>query len=257
MKLSFRPFGLLFSVATGMLCFCPVVSSGPALALGGSAVSISNWGLSAHTVMVLGTRGSVCTGTLIRQRIVITAAHCLAGSKQIAVAYFEDGRPILQIATRTATNTGFSKNARVSIDLALLQLEEPLPSRLSPVAYDSSSSPALEIGDSLTIAGFGLSTDKDLKSAGTLRSAEVQLLPRIYPRFLRIGIDATLERLAICKGDSGGPIFANESGSRVLVGVLYAAEKTGKATTCGATGQAVRLAPQKAWIDSVIARWER
>jgi hypothetical protein len=231
-----------------------MLPAAPALALGGSEVSTGGRDLSAHTVMVLGARGSVCTGTLIARNVVITAAHCVAGSKQIAVAYHEAGQPILQLTTGVATNPGFSKNAKVSLDLALLRLQENMPMRFSPARLDGGGA-AQAVGDNLTIAGFGLSVETDPKSAGTLRTAEVRLLPRLFPRFLRVGLDGDLSRLAICKGDSGGPVFATVNGGRVLAGVVYAAEKTGKATICGAAAQAVRVAPQRGWIDRVLSQW--
>lgn len=239
------------SLAALVVCLVAgLPGAGPALALGGSAVSMSTLGLSAHVVMVLGTRGSVCTGTLLSRNVVLTAAHCTAGSKQLAVAYFEDGRPILQQVTDVARNPGFSRNSAVSVDLALLRLQEDLPPRFTPVSIDGGDG-ANVIGDSLTIGGFGLAEEKDYKSAGTLRAASVELLPKLFPRFLRLGLGGGLEQLAICKGDSGGPVMAGGA----LVGVVYAAERTGKAKTCGATAQAVRLAPQRRWIDGVLARW--
>ncbi|MCA0423656.1 MAG: trypsin-like serine protease [Proteobacteria bacterium] len=226
----------------------------PALALGGAAAKSGAWGLSSHVVMVLGTRGTVCTGTVLAPRVIVTAAHCTAGSKQVAVAYFEDGAPVLQIVTAVARHPGFSRNSAVSVDIALLRLENPLPSRFQPVSIDHGGA-AGHIGESLTIAGFGLADERDAKSAGTLRTAEVELLPKLYPRFLRLGLDSQLSSLAICKGDSGGPVFAGGSGAPVLVGVVYAAERTGKAKACGAAAQAVRVSPQRGWIDGVMARW--
>lgn len=228
--------------------------SAPAMALGGSAASASPWGLSSHVVMVLGTRGTVCTGTLLTSRIIITAAHCTVGSKQMAVAYIEGDRPILQPVASVARHPGFSKNAAVSVDMALIKLQEPLPARYVPVGLDGGSG-AAAIGESLTIAGFGLAEEKDYKSAGTLRAASVELLPRMYPRFLRLGIDGDASRLAICQGDSGGPVLAG-GGAPSLVGVLYAHERNGKkASACGSIAQAVRVAPQRAWIDRVMAGW--
>ena len=240
----------LFSRSAALSAVLALLAAGPAHALGGSAISGSSWGLSSHVVMVLGSRGSVCTGTLISQRVIVTAAHCTAGSSQIAVAYIEEGRPILQAVSEVARNPGFSRKTAVSLDIALLRLQTDLPNRFVPVPIDRGAA-ASEVGEDLTIAGFGLSEEHDLKSAGTLRAASVRLLPKLYPRFLRLGIDARLDSLAVCKGDSGGPVMSGGA----LVGVLYAAERTGKAKVCGATAQAVRLAPQRAWISSVLARW--
>lgn len=225
-----------------------------AWALGGSAAHGGGWSLSAHVLMVLGTRGTVCTGTVLSPTVIITAAHCTVGSKQLAVAYVEEGGPVLQPVTTVARHPGFSKNSSVSVDIALIRLENPLPQRFRPVTLDSGGS-GTSVGESLTIAGFGLTEEKDYKSAGTLRTAEVELLPRLYPRFLRLGLDSQLSSLAICKGDSGGPVFAGGGGAPVLVGVVYAAERTGKARTCGAAAQAVRLAPQREWIDRIMSRW--
>lgn len=245
-----RPRRPLSVVAAFIACLW----AAPAMALGGSAASANSWGLSSHVVMVLGTRGTVCTGTVLTPTVIITAAHCTAGSKQLAVAYVEDGRPVLQAVAAVARNPGFSRNSAVSLDMALLRLEDRLPARFTPVTMDPGNA-ANEIGASLTIAGFGLADEKDYKSAGTLRTASVELLPRFFPRFLRIGLDSSLANLAICKGDSGGPVFAGGGGAPVLVGVVYAAERTGKAKTCGAAAQAVRVAPQRAWIDRVMSGW--
>lgn len=238
--------GRFCAVAAGLFC---LFQAAPALALGGS-ITATNTQLSPHVVMVLGSRGQICTGTVIGQRIVVTAAHCTVNAPQLAVAYFEDGRPVLQPVAAVARNPGFSKNAAVSVDIALLKLENALPVRFSPVQIDSGGG-AGAIGDNLTIAGYGLSIDSDVKSAGTLRSANVSLLPKLYPRFMRLGGDINLSHFAICKGDSGGPVFSGSS----LVGVVYAAERAKGGKSCGAAAQAVRLAPQRSWIDGVIRRW--
>lgn len=218
-------------------------------ALGG-AITSDDTRLSPHVVMVLGSKGQVCSGTLISQRVIVTAAHCTVNAPQLAVAYIEDGRPILQPVAQVARNPGFSSKTAVSVDIALLKLQSPLPARFSPVGIDGGGA-AANIGDSLTIAGYGLSIDNDVKSAGTLRSANVSLLPRLYPRFMRLGGDINLSHFAICKGDSGGPVFSGGS----LVGVVYAAEKVKGGKTCGAAAQAVRLAPQRGWIDGVLKGW--
>lgn len=249
------------SSAAASVAFCAALvpglaflAPGAALALGGQAAS-PDGGLASHLVMVLSKQGNkhgACTGTIITSEIILTAAHCVAGNRQVAVAYKEDGSHVLQRVMARAVNPGFSPKARVSIDLALIRLDSPLPARFRPMVLESDDS-AHQVGVRRTIAGFGLAADRDEASAGVLRSAKVTVLPRLYPRFLRLGYstDADLSDFAVCTGDSGGPVL---DGSTV-VGVVYGREKFGNAQTCGTTAQAVRVAPHRAWIDQVVRGW--
>jgi hypothetical protein len=251
MKLSFAPVAAVLAALAMPL---------PALALGGAAAAPDS-ALDRHLVMVLsreGARHGACTGTVVAQDVVLTAAHCVSGRKEVAIAYSEGGSHVLQRITARATHPEFAPGARVSIDIALVQLETPLPQRFRPLGMDRGEI-AHAVGTSKRIAGFGLSRDGVEASAGTLRSARVSVLPRLFPRFLRLGTSptATLGDIAICTGDSGGPVLATGSEGKVVVGVVYGREKFGTATSCGAIAQAVRLAPQRDWIENVLKRWDR
>ncbi|MCA1952666.1 MAG: S1 family peptidase [Hyphomicrobiales bacterium] len=227
-----------------------------AWALGGRA-SGPDSGLGAHLVMVLSNernRHGACTGTAIARDIILTAAHCVAGNKRIAVAYPENGSHVLQRVAAKAIHPGFSPRSRVSIDIALIRLEGQLPARFLPMAIDRGAG-GHAVGARRVIAGFGLAVDGLEESAGTLRSARVSVLPRFYPRFMRLGYtpDAGLDDFAVCTGDSGGPVLED----RLVVGVVYGREAFGRAKSCGTTAQAVRVAPQAGWIDGVLGRWGR
>jgi hypothetical protein len=227
-----------------------------ALALGGSASSPDS-GLSAHLVMVLsnqGNRHGACTGTVIAPDIILTAAHCVAGNKRIAIAYPEDGSHVLQQVAAKAIHPDFAPNSRVSVDLALVRLGSALPARFAPMTIDRGEV-RHEIGGRRIIAGYGLAVDGNEQSAGTLRSARVSVLPRFYPRFMRLGYkpDADLADFAVCTGDSGGPVIEDNR----VVGVVYGREAFGRAKSCGTTAQAVRVAPQAGWIESILGRWGR
>ncbi len=241
-------------LSAALLAAPALLSNTGAMALGGSSVR-GNSALGANLVMVLSRQGNkhgACTGTIVARNIILTAAHCVAGNKEVAIAYPEDGSHVLQRIAAKAINPGFSPRARVSIDMALVRLDSDLPARFQPMPVDSGES-AHEIGVGRTLAGFGLAAEQDDASAGTLRSARVLVLPKLYPRFLRLGLrpDADLSDFAVCTGDSGGPVI--DGG--LVVGVVYGREKFGNAESCGTIAQAVRVAPQRGWIDATMRKW--
>jgi secreted trypsin-like serine protease len=228
-----------------------LLSAAPALALGGEASSEAPR-FEGRTVMVLGSRGSVCSGAVLSPTVVITAGHCVTGAGQYAVAYRESGSPVLQEARQIARHPGFKAGSSVSIDMALIRLKTPLPARFSGVRLDDTADDDV-VGSRQTVAGFGLARDGDEASAGVLRSASVTILPRFYPRFMRLGrLDGSFR---VCKGDSGGPVFSDGLTGVTLTAVIHASERSRGSRQCGETAQAVRVAPQRAWIDGVRAGW--
>jgi secreted trypsin-like serine protease len=239
-------------VRSAALAAALALSATPALALGGDAVSETGGRLESRAVMVLSNRGSVCSGAVLSPTVVITAGHCVAGAGQFAVAYREGGSPVLQQVRQVARHPEFSRSQKVSIDLALVRLQTPLPSRFAAMALDDNAEDDV-VGSRQIVAGFGLARESDEGSAGTLRVAQVSILPRFYPRFMRLGrADGTFK---VCKGDSGGPVMTDSLLGITLTAVIYASEKSRAGRQCGDTAQAVRIAPQRAWIDGVRARW--
>jgi S1-C subfamily serine protease len=221
----------------------------PLHALGGAASFDATDTLGDRVVMVLGSRGNSCSGAPIRPDVILTAAHCVRGAKEIAIAYFENGSPVLQQTRRAVIHPNASTNFRRTVDAAIVFLDQPLPERFLINALDDRQR-AREPGEPAVIAGFGLQRSSNLKSGGTLRAAEVTLLRPRSRRIVRLGIpDAGA--LSVCKGDSGGPLFDEELR---IIGIVFATEVDKQPALCGEVGQAIRVAPIRDWIDATLSK---
>ena len=231
----------------GALVALPV----PALAIVGGAEDAGP--LSRAAIMVLSSRGGVCSGVVVAPDAILTAAHCVTGATDYRVHYRDaDGRPVLLEPSGLAVHPGYDKGAivgrRRSIDLALVRLAAPLPARFRTATL-SAASPGK--GEPVTFGGYGVSREGEARSTGTFRSVE---LPAIEPHG-RSTILVWAQGAAgagACEGDSGGPVA---SGGGVAA-VTSWASGSGK-NQCGAISQGVLLGPQKTWIDATLAGWGR
>jgi hypothetical protein len=237
------------SLAATLLALALVgpASTGPALAVVGGAEAD---GPAAGAVMVLSSRGGVCTGIVLAPTVVLTAGHCASGGEH-RIHYKEGAEPVLAALSGTAVHPGYDAGAvegrRVSIDLALVRTAAPLPARFVPQALSATPAAA---GDALGLGGYGAARVGDARSTGTYRTAT---LPVVEP-YGRGKILVWLQGRGsgACGGDSGGPI--GRDGAVVAV-AGWARGEGGRAAGCGGLTQGVLVGPQRAWIDATLARW--
>lgn len=205
-----------------------------------------------HVVMALAQSGrgsGFCSGVVLAPNVVLTAAHCVATPTATRV-HFRDGAgaPVLAEVRRIARHPGFRADAvtaRVkSIDLALVETKEVLPSSFAPVVIGDATA---NVSDTFDVAGFGVTKPGAAATSGVLRRARLSLRAPLSNVLLWLdGADGA----GACTGDSGAPVFANGA----LVGIVaFAQGPNGRG--CGGLTQAVRLAPYRAWIEQTIAGW--
>lgn len=214
--------------------------------------------LASQAIMVLGSKGSFCSAVILNRTTLLTAAHCVTGSQDYRVHWRDrDGLPVLHEPKAIAIHPGYSKaaekNRKRSIDLALIQLKEPLPASFRAATL---SSTVPKNGDTLVVAGYGLSTEHDARTGGVFRAAHLQTIEPYGPSSILVWLtDPATGRSqsgsGACTGDSGGPIV---DASGALVAITIYAEGAGKAQ-CGALTQGLLVAPQRSFIDATLKRW--
>ena len=212
---------------------------------------------AGSTLMVLNARGGVCTGIVLAPRVVLTAAHCAAGGAEMRVHWREGGEPVLvppaAVELHPEFDAGAIQSRRRSVDLALVRLPNPLPSRFT--AAELVDGPLPRVGSSITLAGYGVAREGEARSTGTYRSAALTAVEPYGPgRILLWAADPAgagkRPGASACQGDSGGPMVS-ESGI-----VAVTSWSTGpKGRNCGLLSQGVLVAPQRSWIDATLSRW--
>lgn len=185
------------------------------------------------------TSGRNCTGVILHERIVITAAHCVFDRANDQAIYVRAGTNIKDPQRYTSfqakwvyhhrkfellpehINTKDLPRYLKNIDLAIIGLKESLPNQFKEVAVFDGSLHDLDLArrPQLLIAGFGLAQFKDDSSFGSLRYGNDILVVQWRPSDVQVNLIS--ENYAGLSGDSGGPFYyQNQQGQLFLAGIL-------------------------------------
>src|SRR5262249_25442136 len=146
---------------------------------------------------------------------------------------------------------------RATADVALLQLAIPLAAARQPPPVGAPRLP-IEVGGRFTVAGIGVTVRGDGKSGGTGRAAGLVAAGR--PGNLQIRLvdpvgDGKREGLGACTGDSGGPVFEDQHGRAVIVGVVSWSTGPNGTAGCGELTGVTPLSLYRDWIVQTARSW--
>jgi len=235
----------------GFALFC-VFASIPATAMVGGAAPAGEFARAA--VMIVGSRGNFCTGTLIARDLVLTAAHCAPPGTEIKLVQIDaQKQPSLRDTLRVERHPQFSQQAfdnhRATADVALVKLAAPAQNAAQAALFSGSFTVAP--GNRFTVAGYGLSERGDGKTGGTLRAADLVATGKPGNLQIRLVDPATKgERtgLGACTGDSGAPVFRDDNGRALIIGVVSWSTGPSLAEGCGGLTGVTPLSLYRGWI---------
>jgi secreted trypsin-like serine protease len=233
---------------TALACF---VISAPAFAITGPATPALGYAARA-IVMIVDSRGDLCTGTALAPDLVLTAGHCVAARRDYRVKVFQSGAIIAVrgIAVHPRFDAAAYAASRATADVALIKLAKPLAELVQPATLAAPRRVA--VGETLIVAGFGVTANGTDRGLGVPRMATLTvtgkpgaLQIRLYDlatRNLRAGLGA-------CVGDSGAPVFETAGAAAgQVIGVVSWSTAPGNEEGCGGLTGVTPLLLYRQWI---------
>ncbi|HEY8279168.1 MAG TPA: trypsin-like serine protease [Bdellovibrionota bacterium] len=193
-----------------------------------------------------------CSGSILNEHTIVTAAHCLfeRDGEIYAVFGLNEKSPDIQARQleRKVVKEGY-KNAHRNddvdvLDISLAQFRDPAPEGFKALPFLEDENRLTE-GATVLLAGYGFDDPVTPKGSGTLRYTFVQIFDA---HKARTEITTNEQRHGSCNIDSGGPGFITV-GDRYF---LWGATHNGS-PGCVGEGVYTKVISYRDWIDGKLA----
>lgn len=171
-------------------------------------------------VVMLQTQTGLCSGTLIADRVVLTAAHCVDTATGGTVLFGNgSGDPDAEtVSIAQIMYHRYYDPSTIAIglpyDIALVRLRDPAPAGIEPMPINLEPLDQSLVGSTLLAVGFGANDGENQTGFGTKRRVFLPI-NEILPRLIGMGDD----QVNTCQGDSGGPGFYDIDGVETVIGI--------------------------------------
>lgn len=239
----------------------------------GSDASPSDWNYIAALVYKNqdAYQGQFCGGSLIKDRYVLTAAHCVDDLKKAGldvIVGINDLNKSVSEGTRVSVKSifvhPFYDSVSLNNDIAVLELSRAITTNeATPVSIaESATRDATADGTSLKVAGWGSTTPEygNATSPTILQELTVPLVNQQTCSQAMSGVASNTnspsfcagtpnEGYDSCRGDSGGPIVVENTGVQLGL-VSWGNTRCGEQ---GSYGVYTNLSQYRSWVDEKTA----